>query len=457
MALWVACSAATVAAKLDSQAFSSNLLEASVNTAVILRALARFDEFQPEVAEVVHSALATRPEARVELSRSPVITDTAWLQLWGPKTPGQDVVHNLVSRQLTGALRDSVVDRERRSTVLSTFFAYNDVTADELRRLATKPTAAAARVILRHRNLDPDLRRLLALKAGGRELVEEIAFAPTDRFSDSEVVELLQQPDIWRTSNQLHRHTELVLLAVGRRPEVMRRLAAAQITDLKVEFMLHRAIAAAGLDSETAERLAGISDGRCAFSCSDLQWRFRILVPLLDNPRTPPHVAAALKVQCASERGPGHITRLAEHLSTRPRVTQFSSTADPAELEVAMSYTLASPWRPRALELIELLENPYLPNTDRDQLLGALPRLPRRLLDTYQHRLARVGVEITDKAWQPMYSRAADQPLDDELASSLRRVAEKLGANRSNWDTLLSLLPEFDGPFDELVAVTLSL
>jgi hypothetical protein len=428
-----------------------------MDTPVTLRALAQFDRFPPEVAEVVQTALTTRPEVRAHLAQSPALTDAAWLLLWGPKTPDKEVMYHLVDRPLIGTPRQIVIEREKRSTVISNFLLYNELSAGELRRLAVKPSAGTARVLLGERHLDPELRRPLALKAEGRALFEELAFGALENFSDDEVFELLVQLNAKRLKTFQYRGSGLLRLVTGRRPAIHRRLLEASFPDAEAELAVHRAVAGSGVTSETAELIAGFNEGRCTFSADTRRRKFYILVELLENPRTPAYVATAIRTQCETLKSSAHISRLAAHRSSAGFVSGFSTTADPDEIMTAIHYALRYPRQPRPLELFELLGNPHLPGHHREVLEEALTYVPYPLLESCRAQLTAAGVTIPDPPQRRRHLPRVRAPQDPEVVELINHAVHCLGTSRQHWETLIALLPEFDGPFDELVAVTMSL
>lgn len=430
----------------------------------------------PDVAETCQRILATREDMHPWLSTNPKLSATVWLALWGKTRPEAVIAQGLVARELDAAQRNVVITKENRVGVLKTFIAHNELTLEEQKLLSGKANAAAT--LLEQPWLDPSLRKPLARKVGGLELLREMALAKSDVFTADELRELVLSYPSWASTSSdprkgakdrnrylrilFGRHTGLIGAVV----EHLDGVVATSGSLARCEQDLLTAIAgSAHLDGDAARRIAGIESGNCTFDTKTFDERYYCLLALVNNPRCPRTVVEAVRDTArAKSRGDTHLFHTAaDRRATRQDVTEpFSIMSDPETLDWvirrALPYRGEDSNRPaRPIELIELGKNPNLDERQRASVRNAI-------MSHVENELIEHDAELIKALWPEGYASCQPTPTTRWHHSTPTHVqaafdlgASKLGNDPVRWETLIGLLDDYDGSFEELVSLSESI
>lgn len=424
---------------------------------------ASFGGLPDEIAALCQRLLARREELVPHLCHNPGLTEDTWFTLWGATRPSADHGKALVSRKLTRAQRETVVRKESRTSVLEQFLEFNELDLDEQRLLAGKDNVAG--LLLSQEWCHPTLRKSLALKAKGLHLLGEIAYGRGDLFSDSEVVSLLSTYHEWgsegvRGAKRRERSAALRVL-FGRRPGVIDSLLVptTSIPDGHLITMLTAAAGSANITAEQARSIATIQHTR-GLHADDLQFCW---LALLANPRCPHAVAQELddSTWAANRAGKWQIRNAAERcLQGRVVEGSLSELSDPEDLARIWqrAKSSAGQWgcRPvRPVEALELATNEHLDTATWKSLrLELLGGVPDQLVACYRDTIAKVhpGDEVRGMS-REQRALVYEHSTPARLSEAFALAAERLGTDSVKWETLLGLLDDFDGTFEELVTL----
>jgi hypothetical protein len=408
------------------------------------------------------------------LSTNPELDASVWYTLWGATRPEADVAYGLVGRTLDAAQRNVVITKENRVGVLRIFVAHNELTLEEQKLLSGKANAAAA--LLEQPWLEQTFRKPLAKKVGGIALLREIALASTGVFTDEELVELISTYPVWvSTSSDLRRgakdRNRFLRILFGRRPGLIGPvldavLGAGSTTNLSPgrheQDILTSIAGSAHLDGDAALRIAGMEDGKSALTRADLDALHYCLLALVNNPRCPLGVVEAIGNASTEQRSNGAYVYqdVARRRSERPEILgTFTEITDPETLgwliRRSLPYHGEESSRPgRPVELVELAKNPNLIPEQLDSLRSAVER-------EVEIELIAQDVELLGVLWPEGGHPVAETspvrghsgaPLQVQEAFTLG--VERLGDDPVRWETLIGLLDDYDGTFEELVALS---
>lgn len=430
----------------------------------------------PDVAETCQRILAMREDMHPWLSTNPDLPATVWYTLWGKTRPEAVVAQGLVARELDAAQRRVVITKENRVGVLKTFIAHNELTVEEQQLLSGKANAAAA--LLEQPWLEQGLRKPLAIALGGLALLREMAIAPQGVFTDDDLRELILAYPSWAsTSNDPRKgakdRNRYLRILFGRYPgligPVVKHLlgtAGVAGTPGRLEQDLLTAIAgSAHLDGDAATKIAGTGTGRCSLDRKTFDERYYCLLALVNNPRCPAAVveAVAETARTGTSGDSGLFRNAAEKRSSRPDVVEpFASIADPETIDWVIRRSL--PYRgeentrpARPIELIELGKNPNLSEQQRVSVRNAITSHVEEELFRNDTDLVTAlwpaGLHTPPKSPRPTLRHPA--PMHVQAAFDLS--ASKLGNDPVRWETLIGLLDDYDGSFEELVLLSESI
>lgn len=431
----------------------------------------------PDVAETCQRILAVREDMHPWLATNPGLTTAVWYTLWGNTRPEAVVAQGLVARELDAAQRNVVVTKENRVGVLRTFIAHNELTLEEQKLLSGKANAAAA--LLEQPWLDPTLRKPLARKVGGLELLREMALAPDGTFTEDELRDLVFSYPSWASSSTDPRkgakeRNRYLRILFGRRTEIIGAVVTHLLDTVATTGPLGRyeqdlltAIAgSAHLDGDAAVRIAGIESGSgCSLDTKTFDERYYCLLALVNNPRCPRTVVEAVRDTArARSRGDTYLFHdAAERRATRPDVVEpFSELSDPTTLDWVIRRSL--PYRSedgnrpaRPIELIELGKNPNLDERQRSSVRDAIT-------SHVEHELIVQDDTLVKALWPEGYAVRAtpaatprQHTAPTHVQAAFDMSAAQLGNDPVRWETLIGLVDDYDGTFEELVNLSESI
>lgn len=429
-----------------------------------------------DAAETCQRILAMREDMHPWLSANPEITTTTWHALWGTARPEAAIAQGLVARELDAAQRRVVITKENRVGVLKIFVAHNELTLDEQILLSGKANAAAA--MLEQPWLDKSLRKPLALKLGDLALLREMALAPHGTFTDDELLQLVLTYPSWPTVSSDPRkgakdRNRYLRILFGRRPgliapvvEHLLTAAASTGTSTRREQDVLTAIAgSAHLDGDTASRIAGIESGRCTLARKTFDERYYCLLALVNNPRCPRQVVTVVsEASRTSTSGDSGLFRSAdERRETRPDIVEpFAGLDDPETLEWvirrSLPYRSENSDRPaRPVELVELGKNPNLTERQRATVRDAILRnVENELVESDDELVKALWPEGLPSCPAPR-AAARRQTAPNHVQEAFDLAATKLGNDPVRWETLIGLLDDYDGTFEDLVSLSESI
>lgn len=429
-----------------------------------------------DAAEICQRVLAMREDMHPWLAANPEITVPVWYTLWGKTRPEAAIAQGLVARELDSAQRNVVITKENRVGVFKTFITHNKLTLEEQKLLSGKANAAAA--LLEQPWLDPSLRKPLARKIGGLELLREMTLAPEGAFTADELRELILSYPAWASPNNDPRkgakeRNRYLRILFGRRieligPVVEHLLGRANTGEplARCEQDLLTAIAgSAHLDGEAATKIAGIESGNCTLDGKTFDERYYCLLALVNNPRCPRTLVEAVR-DAARARSKGTTSLFhdaVERRASRPDVTEaFSLMSDPETLawvlRRALPYRGEDNNRPaRPIELIELGKNPNLDERQRTSVRNAL-------IENVENELLEHDADLVAALWPNGYTFRQAPPSQrryygapNHVQEAFKLSATQLGVDPVRWETLIGLLDDYDGTFEELVSLSESI
>jgi hypothetical protein len=413
-----------------------------------------------DVAAVCHRVLASYEEMHPWLAENPELADDVWMKLWGKKRPESELARRLVSRPLTKEQRDIVIDRENRVGVLNAFIEHNRLLPEEQALLSGKANARAA--LLRQGWLEQHLRKPIALHLRGLPLLREMALAADGVFTEAEILGLMQTYPDWIGDMTDPRkgageRNRMLRILFGRYPGVVSTLIQHPGFHGRIRIeVLTSAAGSANLRADDAALIAlvdehGISRIKPA---NGLEMTYCLLA-LLGNPRCPHRVARAVSAHLS-----GLIPNLksaAERRLERPEIDgDLSAIDDPDTL--AWLAQRALPYRGqdvtragRPLEILALARNPHVGKDLGERIIACIPaEVERELIAASAEAILQVhpGSEILTA--EPVHNPRTAQPWQ-VLTDAMEFAIKKLGTDQVRWETLLGLIDDYDGTFEELV------
>ena len=436
--------------------------------------LASIPGLPADVAATCQRILALRDDMHAWLSTNPELDASVWYALWGTTRPEADVAQGLVGRTLDAAQRNVVITKENRVGVLRIFVAHNELTLEEQKLLSGKANAAAA--LLEQPWLEQSLRKPLAKKVGGLALLREIALSPAGVFSDDELVELVGTYPTWASSSSDLRRgakdrNRFLRILFGRRPALIGPVLDAVIGTGSTpnrtlgrheQDILTSIAGSAHLDGDAAARIAGMDDGNSTLTRADLDALHYCLLALVNNPRCPRDVVEAVGNAATAQRSNGAYVYqdVVRRRNERPEITgSFTEITDTETLgwlvRRSLPYHGQESSRPaRPVELIELAKNPNLTPEQLDSLRGAIER-------EVEGELIAQDVELLGVLWPEGGQPSAETTptrhhpgTPPQVQEAFTLGVERLGNDPVRWETLIGLLDDYDGTFEELVALS---
>jgi hypothetical protein len=422
-----------------------------------------------QAAEICQRILATREDMHPWLSTNPDLSPEVWRILWGKNRPEAEVAQGLVSRELGATQRNVVITKENRIGILRAFVQHNVLTAEEQQLLSGKTNAAAA--LIEQEWLEPSLRKPLARRIGGLVLLKEMTLASRGVFTDEELGELLASYPTWISSHvDLRRgakdRNRYLRILFGRHPRLVDVVLDAEIPEGRhLQDLLTSAAGSAYLSPPAAERIAGITDDRCTLTREALEERHYCLLALLNNPRCPQRVIDAVAATSAKCGGNGDwmLRDAATRRREKPElVEEFEEISDPVTLDWVVRRSL--PYRgdessrpARPVELLALLKNPHLTPAQTTFIKDAIRR-------DVEEELIRQDEVVVTKLYDGVVPRQGTAQVGHRQAGTPMHIQEafdfaaaRLGTDPVRWETLIGLADDYDGTFEELVALSESI
>ena len=417
------------------------------------RDIAAWRHFPAEVKEVVDSILLGHKDALEELAGNPTRTAVVVPAIYSKKLPAAEIARRLCSAPLRPEEVALVVPREKRVTVLYEFFLRNHVDAALLATIAGKSSPAVAREILdMFEDAPSDLRRQMALRAGGLSLLQEVCFGSVETFPDAEALDVLVAPGVLDDSSiRDHYRAQFLSTLFSRRTHLARPV-------------LERLLEGGAADNKVLRVFPGVAEAfaRSAAPCPEtvlwllgLQgsfepWAFRsIAESLLKNPFVSMEAVELIR------NGPFAEEFTVKHaLKHLPRRLSGSlrELSEPADVAAAVKFVRSNYWTSPVWAVVEILGNPSLSAMEVEELRmlvrhrsrGAFQRLFRK-------ELTEVGVEVVPfRVPRPAPQQHDPSP---ETLAELASVVELLGTEKASWEAFLGLLNEFDGSLSELAEI----
>lgn len=424
--------------------------------------IAEYTLFPTEVSLVVHTILARLPDMCSTLASNPTVLSPVWRQLWGSKRPDAGLAKLLVSRELSKPDRELVLKRESRAKVLAALLTHNILDRGEQEKVAEVASSSLATTLLEQPWLVPDLRKEIAVRAGGISLLEELTLAPSGRFSDDEIVELLTSFHEWGPTNHFRERSAQLKLLFSRRPGVIDAVLAIS-WPAEASFaadVLRTAVAGCShLTVTQAELLGGVVDGVCTLDKAARDRCRYLLLALVANPSTPLAVVSAVKQ--VAELSSEHELRVAcDRRANRTYVPgPYYQVGDPSTLDWLIGRACPSSYgsAPRIMELVELAQNPHLSAEQAAWVLVSVDQyVPNEIMR--EHRSVLESLLPRSAAWdQPNASPPSPGRFRGWPEPVLDLAAQRLGTNASAWETLLGLLHEFEGSFEDLIELSVQI
>jgi hypothetical protein len=413
------------------------------------RDIGRWGGFDPAVASVVQSVLLSAPNGQEILAENPALLVESIRRIFAKNPVPLKTAIGVASRELDPDTLSVVLAKERRSTVVEAVLTHNRLPIEIQRVLATKPSDGLARTLLSWDGLDSSLRPALAAKAGGRALLEEMAFAELSCYSDDEVLELFRSYDAVRPKASRGQLAFMLQTLFSRRPELVERVLT--LKGVSERSRLLYAMASSDLSFEGVCAVANavaLDQEHDKFTIRQNRYAIRRLI---ENPRTPLFVADLL-VERAKGTNAGFdaetarlIRGKADALSGDPAQAAPEAVQRFQQFTEPRSGWFSSPW-----VVFRLLLNPQLTGLSRTHLESRAARaFPSRFRELVEPELQRCGVTLEAI---PVLNLNRARP-DSTGADVFARLAEDLGTNRQAWEVFLSLVDEFEGGFEELLEI----
>jgi hypothetical protein len=419
------------------------------------RTLAAFESFPDDVRTVVHDVLLGYPDVLESLTANPSLRPEVCHRLYAKKAPAMRLARNLVHQVLPDETRELVIRRERRANVLEAYFEHNIPSDAEQEALAQKASPAGARLMLDRYWLRPDLRRDLALKCKGRELMREMAYGLTGAFTDREILDCLGQWDTWG----LHRRpfeTRMMLISLfSRRPELIPAAA-------KIGFGHRRLSVLAAMAASTELRKQDIAVlleiGEQQSSVAT--FARTVYAPLIENPRTPLAVVELIRDRL-DRTGRMMVSPSVNMRENAPEVTCQPLAIDDVETLKRMVHAAAPLNRLIAspATLLELTANPLVQGQLRERVTAAWASLRgglRVFAWTHEPQLLALGVQERWRNGNATWRSYVHAP-SEEMRHGCELAATALGSDRQRWETLIALMDEYEGDLPSLIDLALTL
>jgi hypothetical protein len=318
-------------------------------------------------------------------------------------------------------------------------------------------------LLLAQRWFHRDLRKPVALRVKGLQLLEDLAYAPLDTYSDAEVKTLLlsygQWIDLGTRGRQMRTRYALLRVLFGRRPSTIDVLFDPTMPDgSPLNDLLTSAAGSANVSAEQSRLIAKVAaDGSSALDSEDIARLSYCLLALLANPRCPHDVAKALlesKVTATGDIRSAARRRLEGPVLSGP--LSAITDGEPISWLVRRSLPRSGDYgyRPaRPIELLELAQNPHLPA----ELIGAVTHsvgsdIDARLLDEHRSAIEALHPDAElptdDDEFKPV---AQNSSTPQYVQDALELAARRLGTDPVRWETLIGLVDDYEGEFSELV------
>jgi len=419
-----------------------------------------------DAAETCQRILAMREDMHPWLSTNPELTPAVWHTLWGATRPEAGIAQGLVGRELDAAQRAVVIAKENRVGILRTFIASNRLTVEEQRLLSGKANAGAA--LIEQHWLDQALRKPVARKVGGLALLREMALAPDGLFSRAELDELVTTYHDWMSGgNEPRRGAKdrgrYLRILFGRHPALAATVLEAGLPDGRhLQDLLTAIAGSANLTADAARGLAAMDGDTCTLAPGAIDERHYCLIALVNNPRCPADVVNAIATAARWSAGLSSFQAAAERRIGKPDVTgPLEEISDPDTLarvvRRALPYRAEAGDRPaRPVELLALAKNPNLTEQQHQAVVYAIAgHVERELVEQDDAVLDIVDPDrVGGLRNEPNRHTAAVPPA---VKAALELAAEKLGTDPVRWETLIGLVDDYDGTFEELVALSESI
>jgi len=447
--------------------------EDAMRTRITRAQLATSHGLPEDVAEICQRSLATREEMHPHLALNAELTPAVWYLIWGAKRPEASIAKGLVARELDAGQRALVITRENRIGVLREFLEHNELTLEEQQLLSGK--ANAAELLLKHRWVDTDLRKPLALKAKGVALLKEMALAPDATFTVEELTALVRTYPTWITDETDERERGLgarhrmLRILFGRHPRliesVLDAIEAGDITaGRRCDDLLTAAAGSANLGSAEAARIARVTDGVCGLTGDELAARHYCLMALVNNPRCPLEVVGAVDDRVDPRYGSSDLRRACERRTQRAAYPQVTGPFAEVEDDVVLTWLVnrsvpgvnettgrTRPGRP--IEMLDLAANPHLDAWQRKRVVDGLRTdVETELIAGHLTAVRTIWPDV-DEALADRQVTRRTWPIPEYLRVSLEEAARRLGTDPVRWETLIGLLDDFDGTFEEILEI----
>lgn len=405
--------------------------------------IAEFGGLTPEATAACQRALVNRKETWDALSCNPDLTPETWKRLWGSTRPGAVRAKSLVGRALPRDLREVVLDKETRVSVLTTFIEHNELDEDQQRRLLEK--SGTGEHLLKMTWMVEELRKDAAITAGGAALLRELAYSPTERFSDEEVLDLMEHHQRWSGFLDRPSSTNARALRVlfGRRSAAGEGLLKSAAPRGE---MLTALAGSANLTEEQARRIAKIEGGVTKLTTAEIENLRYCLMALVANPRCPLDVVNAF---VALSPRPHDVVQAGSRRSERAHVVgSIKDLSDSEQIEWLINRSCPSNGsfgyrQGRPVELLELFTNPHLSDEQRHRIRTGLDEDLEPALRAMHEEIGLTPPAAPEKP--------ARQGLPEWYTTAVAGASIRLGSDQQRWETLIGLLDDFEGSFDELV------
>jgi len=408
------------------------------------KTIAEFGGTAPESAEACQQALLHRKETWDSLACNPNLTSTTWKRLWGTGKPSASVAKTLAGRELPRELRAIVIANETRSSVLGVFIEHNVLDEDEQNALLDKQRACDE--LLKQPWFLPGLRKRAAIIAGGASLLHELAYSPIERFTAGEVEDLLTNTYRWTgfLSRPSAQNARSLRVLFGRRPEAGRGLLKG--TAPRSE-MLTALAGSANLTDEQATTIAKIDGDISTLSSTEADELRYCLMALVANPRCPLRVVRALTATFPLNRD---ISQSASRRLDKDAVVgPLSEIDDHDQIEWLLNRACPASGsfgyrQGRPVELLELSGNTNLDQSQKD-------RLGKALAEDIEPELLSLHPELGMAPAKQSRTAKAEPSLPQWYVQAMEFASKRLGGDPQKWETLIGLVDDYEGNFEELV------
>lgn len=408
------------------------------------KTIAEFGGTAPEAAEACQQALLHRKETWEFLACNPNLTPATWKRLWGNSKPSAAVAKTLVGRELPRDLRAVVIAKETRVSVLNVLIEHNTLDVDEQSALLDKELACEE--LLKQSWFAAELRKRAALTAGGAALLHELAYSPAEMFTEDEVEDLMVHQHRWSgfLSRPSAQNARAMRVLFGRRPEAGRGLLKGAAPRSE---MLTALAGSANLTAEQAAAIAKVNADVCSLSTTEAEDLRYCLMALVANPRCPLAVVRALMAALPLNRD---ISQSAgRRLDKEAVYGSLGELSDHEQIDWVLNRACPASGsfgyrQGRPIELVELAGNPNLDQAQKD-------RLSKALVEEIEPELLVLHPELGISP--PVQTRLvkSEPALPQWYVRAMEFASERLGEDAQKWETLIGLVDDFDGNFEELV------